>query len=102
MLMVKTSFGISFIRSLALPTLSVTASLGLVKLSSRIFDNIGLQFISENVYFGILLSIAYYLLFLKLTGAFKNQKNANENKEIFSFKSAVTPKTQKIFYKSKA
>lgn len=102
MLMVKTNFGVSLVRSLVLPTLSVSASLALVGLTVRLTNILGLYLIGESVAAGIILSVAYYLLFLKLTGALKNKKNGDENKEIFSFKRTVTTQKQKTFYKSKA
>lgn len=86
MLMFKTGFGVSFLKSLVLPTLSVIVAIGLVSVTSRILTVIGILFLSQNVIFKILLSIVFYFILLKLTGALNGENNKVSTQKTLALK----------------
>lgn len=92
MLMVKTGFGISFFESLAMPAFSIIVSIWLVTVTGFIFSEIGLHFLSGSVALGIILSVIYYFIFLRLTGSLKPIKKTENNVNGNHFKrEAVRP-----------
>ncbi len=85
MLMFKSGFPINLFNSIVLPTLSAIITVWLTSSTSFILNKIGLTALSENIIFGIIVSVIYYFLLLKFTGALKSRK-----KESIPLKSTVS------------
>lgn len=79
MLMFRTGSGISLLRSLAMPAVSVITAIWLTSAVSRILNKLGLNSLSESVTLGIALSALLYFLLLKLTGAFMTDSKSEKS-----------------------